>query len=96
MVRVRMTRKGTTRVAFFRIVVAPSRCPRDGRFIEQLGWYDPKAKPAKVKVNVERYHHWIKKGAVPSETVAQLVKRFEKAQKLEAKPAAKPEAKKSQ
>jgi small subunit ribosomal protein S16 len=79
-----MTRKGTSKVAFFRIVVTPSRSPRDGRFLEQLGWYDPQAKPAKVKLNLERYKHWVKLGAVPSETVGQIAKRYEKALKAEA------------
>ncbi len=79
MVRVRMTRKGTSKTAFFRIVVADDRSPRDGRFIEQLGWYDPVPRPEKVKLDLPRYKHWIGVGARPSETVAQLAKRLEKA-----------------
>jgi len=79
MVRVRMTRKGTSKRSFFRIVVADERSPRDGRFIEQVGWYDPLPNPAKVKLNLERYRHWLKVGAKPTETVAQIARRYEKA-----------------
>lgn len=79
MVRVRMTRKGTSKRSFFRIVVADERSPRDGRFIEQVGWYDPLPNPAKVKLNLDRYKHWLKVGARPTETVAQIAKRYEKA-----------------
>ncbi len=78
MVRVRMTRKGASKIAFFRIVVADGRSPRDGRFIEQIGWYDPKANPAKSQVNLERYKYWVARGALPTDTVAQVVRRFEK------------------
>lgn len=80
MVRVRMTRKGTNKRSFYRIVVAEDRSPRDGRFIEQLGWYDPQAEPVKVKLDIGRYKHWVGVGAQPSETVAQIAKRYEKAQ----------------
>ena len=80
MVRVRMSRRGTTKTAFFRILVADERFPRDGRCLEQLGWYDPLSNPPKVKLNLERYKHWVGVGARPTETVAQIVKRYEKAQ----------------
>lgn len=79
MVRIRLTRKGTTKLPFYRIVVADGRKPRDGRFIEQIGWYDPAAKPERSKVDLDRYRHWVSRGARPSETVAQVVRRFEKA-----------------
>jgi small subunit ribosomal protein S16 len=75
-----MSRKGTSKTSFFRIIVADERSPRDGRFIEQLGWYDPVTNPAKVRLNLERYKHWLGVGARPTETVAQIVKRYEKAQ----------------
>jgi small subunit ribosomal protein S16 len=78
MVRVRMTRKGTSKTAFFRIVVADGRSPRDGRFIEQLGWYDPVPDPVKVKLNLARYKYWLGVGARPTETVAQIARRYEK------------------
>lgn len=80
MVRVRLTRKGASKRAFYRIVVADGRSPRDGRFIEQLGWYDPQAEPAQMKVDLERYKYWIGVGARPSDTVAQLTRRWAKAQ----------------
>jgi len=80
MVRVRMSRKGTSKTSFFRIIVADERSPRDGRFLEQLGWYDPVTNPAKVRLDLERYKHWLGVGARPTETVAQIVKRYEKAQ----------------
>jgi small subunit ribosomal protein S16 len=79
MVRVRMTRKGTSKKAFFRIVVADERSPRDGRFIEQLGWYDPVPAQPRLKLKLDRYKHWLGVGARPTETVAQIVKRHEKA-----------------
>ncbi|MBI5485968.1 MAG: 30S ribosomal protein S16 [Deltaproteobacteria bacterium] len=79
MVRVRMTRKGTTKKSFFRIVVADERSPRDGRFLEQIGWYDPVPNPPKVRLNLDRYKHWVGVGAQPTETVAQIVKRHVKA-----------------
>ena len=79
MVRVRMTRKGTTKRSFFRIVVADERSPRDGRFIELIGWYDPVPNPPKLKLNLDRYKHWVGVGARPTETVAQIVKRHQKA-----------------
>jgi len=85
MVRVRMTRKGTSKKSFFRIIVADERSPRDGRFIEQVGWYDPLPNPAKVKLNLDRYRHWLKVGARPTETVAQIAKRYEKALSAAAK-----------
>jgi len=75
-----MSRKGTTKTAFFRILVADERFPRDGRCLEQIGWYDPLSNPPKVKLNLERYKHWLGVGARPTETVAQIVKRYEKAQ----------------
>jgi small subunit ribosomal protein S16 len=78
MVRVRMTRKGTSKQSFFRIIVADERSPRDGRFIEQIGWYDPVTNPPKVKLDVGRYKHWVGVGAQPTETVAQIAKRYEK------------------
>jgi small subunit ribosomal protein S16 len=80
MVRVRMSRKGTSKTSFFRIIVADERCPRDGRFLEQIGWYDPVTNPPKVRLKLERYKHWLGVGARPTETVAQIVKRYEKAQ----------------
>jgi len=81
--KIRLARAGTKKRPFYRIVVADSRSPRDGRFIENIGTYDP-SRDASFRVNQERLDHWTKVGAQPSPTVAQLLKRFAKA----AKPAA--------
>jgi small subunit ribosomal protein S16 len=74
-VKIRLQRKGTTNVAFFRIVVADSRAPRDGRFVDQLGYYDPRKNPADIKVDAARVIDWLGKGAQPSETVKSLLSR---------------------
>ena len=75
MVKIRLRRMGAKKAPFYRIVVADSRYPRDGRFIEEIGTYDPKANPAELKVNVERAQAWIKTGAQPTETVKSLLKK---------------------
>ncbi len=75
MVRLRLTRMGRKKKPFYRIVAADSRSPRDGRCIEQLGYYDPMKKPVDIKVDLERVDHWIGVGAQPSETVASLIKK---------------------
>ena len=69
MVKIRLRRMGAKKSPFYRIVVADSRYPRDGRFIEQLGTYNPLAEPAEVKVDAERAQAWIKTGAQPTDTV---------------------------
>ena len=74
-VRIRLRRLGGKKDAFYRIVVADSRMPRDGRFIEEIGYYDPVEQPAKAKIDVERARHWLGVGAKPSETVRDLLKR---------------------
>ena len=68
-VKIRMQRNGRHKLASYRIVVADSRYPRDGRFIEILGYYDPTTNPATVKIDAEKAYDWIKKGATPSDTV---------------------------
>ena len=75
MVKIRLRRMGAKKAPFYRIVVADSRYPRDGRFIEEIGTYDPKANPAELKVDVERAQAWIKTGAQPTETVKTLLKK---------------------
>lgn len=70
-----MQRKGAKHMPFYRIVVADSRSPRDGRFIEQLGYYDPLKDPAEIKVDTEKVIGWLSKGAQPSETVRSLFSR---------------------
>ncbi|MFG6374301.1 MAG: 30S ribosomal protein S16 [Oscillospiraceae bacterium] len=75
MVKIRLRRMGAKKAPFYRIVVADSRYPRDGRFIEEIGTYDPLAEPAAVKVDAERAQAWIKTGAQPTETVKNLLKK---------------------
>ena len=74
MVKIRLRRMGAKKSPFYSIVVADSRYPRDGRFIEQLGTYNPLAEPAEVKVDAERAQAWIKTGAQPTDTVKRLLK----------------------
>lgn len=74
MVKIRLRRMGAKKAPFYRIVVADSRYPRDGRFIEQLGTYDPLKEPAEIKVDAERAQAWIKTGAQPTDTVKRLLK----------------------
>lgn len=74
MVKIRLRRMGAKKSPFYRIVVADSCYPRDGRFIEQLGTYNPLAEPAEVKVDAERAQAWIKTGAQPTDTVKRLLK----------------------
>ena len=75
MVKIRLRRMGAKKTPFYRIVMADSRYPRDGRFIEELGTYDPLKEPAEIKVDGERAMSWIKTGAQPTETVKSLLKK---------------------
>ncbi len=75
MVRIRLTRRGAKKKPFYRVVAADSRAPRDGRFIEQLGYYDPMKDPHVVKLDLDRVDYWISKGAQPSDTVRHLIAR---------------------
>ena len=75
MVKIRLRRMGAKKAPFYRIVVADSRYPRDGRFIEEIGTYDPTADPSELKVDAERAQAWIKTGAQPTETVKALLKK---------------------
>ncbi len=71
----RMTRRGAKKKPFYRIVAADSRSPRDGKFLEMLGTYDPLKSENNLKIDSEKVTSWIKKGAKPSETVAALLKK---------------------
>ena len=73
MVKIRLKRIGATKRPFYRLVVADSRSPRDGRFIEEIGVYDPLAQPAKVVVDAERVRDWMRKGARPSDTARKIL-----------------------
>ena len=77
MVKIRLRRMGAKKAPYYRIVVADSRCPRDGRSIEELGTYDPMADGEKIKVNMERAKYWIANGAQPTDTVRGLLKKAE-------------------
>ena len=74
-VKIRLRRMGAKKNPFYRVVVADSRFPRDGRFIEEIGFYNPTTDPAELKVDVERAQAWIKTGAQPTETVKALLKK---------------------
>lgn len=73
-VTIRLTRAGSKKVPFYRVVAADSRSPRDGRFIEQLGVYDPLRDPAEFRVDEQRLTHWLSVGALPSQTVGELIR----------------------
>ena len=75
MVKIRLRRMGAKKAPFYRIVVADSRYPRDGRFMEESGFYNPTVDPAELKVDVDRAQAWIKTGAQPTETVRALLKK---------------------
>jgi small subunit ribosomal protein S16 len=74
-VKIRLARHGSKKKPVYRIVVAHSECPRDGRFIEQVGLYDPTRTPTLVQFHSDKLAAWLKKGARPTQTVAQLIKR---------------------
>lgn len=77
-VRIRLKRVGAKNAPAYRVVVADSRSPRDGRFIEEVGYYDPKKKTDTFKLNIERVKYWLGKGAQPTETVASLIEKASK------------------
>jgi small subunit ribosomal protein S16 len=76
MVKIRLTRLGTHKRPFYRVIVADSRCPRDGRNIEQVGYYNPLTEPKTIKLDLSRIDYWTSVGAQQSETVARLVKTY--------------------
>jgi small subunit ribosomal protein S16 len=73
-VRVRLTRVGSKKNPIWRVVVADQRSPRDGRFIETIGHYNPQTEPSTITIDEERLHHWVARGAQPTGTVKQLIK----------------------
>ena len=75
MVKIRLRRMGAKKAPFYRVIVADSRSPRDGRFIEEIGTYDPLTNPATVTVDAEKAQAWIKNGAQPTDTVKALLKK---------------------
>ena len=74
-VKIRLKRIGAKKAPFYRVVVADSRYPRDGRFIEEIGYYNPLANPVDIKIDSEKAKKWISNGAQPTETVKSLLKK---------------------
>lgn len=75
MVKMRLRRVGAKKQPFYRVIVADERSPRNGRFIEEIGYYNPLTEPASVKIDADKAKEWIKNGAQPTETVKVLLKR---------------------
>ena len=84
-VTLRLARRGAKKAPFYHVVATDSRNPRDGKFNEEIGTYDPAFKPAKVTIKEDRLAHWLKVGARPSATVAQLIKLHQKSAAAAAK-----------
>ncbi len=74
-VKIRLKRMGMKKKPFYRVVVADERTPRDGRFIEEIGTYDPMTNPAQIKIDAEKAANWMKNGAQPTDTVRVLLKK---------------------
>ncbi|MBP5303879.1 MAG: 30S ribosomal protein S16 [Clostridia bacterium] len=74
-VRIRLRRMGAKKAPFYRVVVADSRYPRDGRFIEEIGYYNPLVEPVDIRIDVEKAQKWIANGAQPTDTVKELLKK---------------------
>jgi len=80
MVKIRLRRMGAKKNPFYRVIVADSKSPRDGRCIEEIGTYNPVTSPSEINIDVERALYWIKNGAQPTDTVRALIKKAEAAQ----------------
>ena len=80
MVKVRLRRMGAKKAPYYRVVVADSRDPRDGKFIEEIGTYNPLTDPATIQIDMERAKYWISNGAQPTDTVRGLLKKAEAAE----------------
>ncbi|HYF83121.1 MAG TPA: 30S ribosomal protein S16 [Clostridia bacterium] len=74
-VKIRLKRMGAKKSPFYRLVVADSRSPRDGKFIEEIGYYNPITEPAEIKIDAEKAKKWLDNGAQPSDTVRKLLKK---------------------
>ena len=74
-VKMRLTRIGAKKAPFYRVIVADSRSPRDGRFIDEVGTYNPRTTPSEIKIDAEKAKTWLKNGAQPTETVKALLKK---------------------
>ncbi|RKD27808.1 SSU ribosomal protein S16P [Caminicella sporogenes DSM 14501] len=82
-VKIRLRRMGAKKKPFYRIVVADSRSPRDGRFIEEIGYYNPVSEPVEVKIDAEKAIKWLKNGAQPTDTIKDLFKKHGILEKFE-------------
>ncbi len=76
-VKIRLKRLGAKKSPFYRVIVADERAPRDGRFIDEIGYYNPLTNPADIKINAEKATKWLNNGAQPTETVRTLLKKTE-------------------
>ena len=74
-VKIRLRRMGAKKAPFYRVIVADERSPRDGKFIDEIGYYNPLTNPAEVKIDAEKAQKWIENGAQPTETVKSLLKK---------------------
>lgn len=74
-VKIRLRRMGAKKAPFYRVVVADSRYPRDGRFIEEIGYYNPVSEPVQLTIDADRAKHWLSVGAQPTDTVKDLLKK---------------------
>ncbi|MBP3645283.1 MAG: 30S ribosomal protein S16 [Clostridia bacterium] len=74
-VKIRLKRMGMKKMPFYRVVVADERSPRDGRFIEEIGYYNPMTEPATIKIDTEKAQQWLKNGAQPTDTARTLLKK---------------------
>ncbi len=74
-VKIRLKRMGMKKMPFYRVVVADERAPRDGRFIEEIGYYDPMTEPATIKIDADKAKQWLKNGAQPTDTTRTLLKK---------------------
>ncbi len=75
MVKIRLRRMGAKKAPFYRVIVADSRFARDGRFIEEIGYYDPTKEPSVVKIDAEKAKQWLDNGAQPTDTVREILKK---------------------
>ena len=92
-VRLRLQRRGAKKRPFYRIVAADSRTPRDGRFLEVVGTYDPTREPMQIRLNEDRVQHWLSVGARPSDTVASILRRVKRQPELLTSAGARPQSK---
>ena len=74
-VKIRLTRMGAKKAPFYRVIVADEKSPRDGKFIDEIGYYNPLTNPAEVKIDAEKAQKWLDNGAQPTETVKSLLKK---------------------